>query len=125
MDIDQLKMILETIAGMEGDARQFTIAYLACTTVSSLINGALLFAFGVVAIRCISRSIANVSYSANVSNQIARVLGISINGVWQPSDEKEVLDEIHRLQELDRKSTKARKEREEHEEGNTLMGSHP
>ena len=93
MDLEQLKLILDTIQSMGGDAKEFGMWWLAC----SLIRPLLLFAFGVGAVTAARAVLLSMVRSANVSHEVARKVGCPVLGMWSRSDTRNVLDRIDGL----------------------------
>ena len=51
MDLEQLTLILKTIQSMGGDAKEFGIWWMVCSTLPKVISSILLFCFGCLLIR--------------------------------------------------------------------------
>ena len=100
MDIEQLKLILETIELLGGDTKEFAIWYL----VSRLVPNVLLFIFGVVTVIASYKLLQKVCTGVIITNtiesaawKIAKELDIRVVICWTKTDTELVLEEIRRL----------------------------
>lgn len=93
MDLEQLKLVLETIQSMGGDAKEFGIWWLAC----SVIPNVLLFVFGIVTVWAAMKTIRHITNLMNASYKIAESLGIYVLGTWTGMDTKELLQKVQEL----------------------------
>jgi len=102
MDLEQLKIILETIEAVGGDARSFGLWYLGLTIGQMVLSNVLVFSFGTGVLllgRNLVRNISSIEL-----RRVATELGVVVQGDWGGSDTNHVLDKIRRLKELNRGS---------------------
>ncbi len=102
MDLEQLKLILETIQSMGGDAKEFGIWWLVCTQAPGMLSSVLLFVFGVISARWLYLAITAGVRAMNVSWEIATMLDLHPGAYWNTDDTKAVRQRIHRLQEIEK-----------------------
>lgn len=98
MDIEQLRMILDTIETMGGDAQEFGIWYLICGAAPRVVASVLLFAFGIACLWMAGRVIVHIANLSNVGYRVAEALDITIYNSWTEHNSQEVLAKIKRLQ---------------------------
>ncbi len=96
MDIEQLKLILETLQAAGDGAFTFGIWWI----VAGLVPDVLLFVFGITGFFVLSKIVVAIMRSVNMSYEIAHLLEYSIDHYWgwTSRDSKEVLNSIRRLQ---------------------------
>ena len=94
MDAEQLKMILETIGQLGGDAREFGIWYLMATTLPEVVSSVLLFAFGVLALVVAKRTACYISNSCARWSEVFCILGMT-GSVNEANIERAVLEVRH------------------------------
>jgi len=93
MNIENLKMILETIESMGGDAKEFGIWFL----IVNLIPNILLFTGIMLALYMVKSVIYRLIATVHASNKIAEKLGFRIVGTWTLIEEDTVLNRIREL----------------------------
>ena len=94
MDIEQLKLILETIQDMGGDAKEFGIWYLICQTIPDI----LAFLFGIACLRCLYLIVRHISRSVIASYDMLRALNIDVPNHWRIENTEEAVRCIKELQ---------------------------
>lgn len=94
MDLEQLKLVLETVERMGGDAKEVAIAWAFAVHVIP----ALCWFFGVlIAIKFAVQGVLLAISNLTATRRIASHLGISVYGDWAESDTANVLRTIDRL----------------------------
>ncbi len=98
MDIEQLKLILETVESLGGDTKEFAIWYLA----SRLVPNVLLFLFGLAVILMLKRVIFKMCNMEEGRGSldcrtIAIALGVEFHPPWDSIEMKKVMDKIKEL----------------------------
>ena len=93
MDIEQLKLILETLQSAGEGAFTFGIWWL----VAGIIPNVLLFIFGLVAIWAACRAVVAIVYVESAFHAIATALGYRTSA-FRRNDAQELVALIHKLQ---------------------------
>ena len=94
MDIEQLRLILETVQAAGEGAKVIAILYLVSTLVQPVLTSGVL----VLAIVAVTRIVRHVSGMMNASWLVAERLKYDVAGCWGSSDTTEVLRRIKELQ---------------------------
>lgn len=92
MDIEQLKLVLEAIGNVGGEAKEFGIWWLICRTIPSVLT----FVFGVVFVVLASRRIREGVASWSAAFAIGREVG-HVPYVWDEQDTGIVVSKIRQL----------------------------
>lgn len=95
MDLEKLRMILETIEAVGGDAREFGLWYIGLTMGQLFLANVMSLAMGVGVLLTI-RHIVRVVISSPL-RQISAALGIPVVGTWDHTDTNKIIDDIGRL----------------------------
>lgn len=67
MDLEELKLVLDTIQSMGGDAKEFGIWWVLASFIPDVVSSVLLFIFGVLVVLCIYRYLLCLIRSENAS----------------------------------------------------------
>jgi hypothetical protein len=105
MDLEQLKLILETISTMGGDAKEFGIWWLIATTLPSLIVNLLWCGFCILVLALAYRTIQHLIRVSAAANKVAEAIGKPVMGTWDHTDEARVLNHIRYLIKVEQEHT--------------------
>jgi hypothetical protein len=93
MDLEQLKLVLEAINSVGGEAKEFGLWWLAARTIPAV----LWFTFGMTAVVVITRTINHGIRTSFGAYTIAEEVGHRVFMDWDARDTQSVLEEIRRL----------------------------
>lgn len=100
MNIEQLKLILESLEGLGGNVQEFGIWYLVCSTAPEIVSSVLstlCFIAGFVFSYKIVKYVTNL---VNAGYHIARAIDYSVSSTWYPSDTSAICDQILKLKRI-------------------------
>ncbi len=100
MDIDHLKMILETIESVGGDTKDVVVWYFALFYGAQILKYVLWFSFGLSVLLVAKRGILAVAYLDTTVYKIAEQLGYHRYGEWKERDTITVMKRITELQDV-------------------------
>ncbi len=98
MNLEELKLVLDTIQSMGGDAKEFGIWWLVCSRLPAV----LCFVFGVLTVFIVRTMVLWLIRAMNVSYRIADEVGELVVGGWNLSDEQRVISRVRALVEKER-----------------------
>jgi len=90
MDLEQLKLVLEAISSVGGEAKEFGFWWLAARTIPSF----LWFAFGMTAVIVITRTINHGLRASSGAYDIAAEVGHRVHCYWDHGDTVSVIEAI-------------------------------
>lgn len=99
MDIEQLKLILETVNAAGEGAKTIAILYLAISVIPSLLKTLALIVCAVV----LSKMIQNIASLVNVGHRVAEALGVEVTGCWITDDSIKVLARCRELVDMEQR----------------------
>ena len=113
LDIEKLKLVIDAVQQMGGDAKEFGIVYLLAATVPSLIGDFLFFAGVVFALLVARKLILGVINSCNLETEqksmeinLVSMIGLELYPPLTRSERKRVMDHIQILVDKERNATK-------------------
>jgi hypothetical protein len=95
MDLEQLKLVLEAVNSVGGEAKEFGFWWLACSVIPSV----LWFTFGVAALILATRAIHESVRAYSAAREMADALGHDWMGFWESSDTIKCVRKIRELRE--------------------------
>lgn len=92
MDLEQLKLVLEAINSVGGEAKEFGFWWLAAKTIPAF----LWFAFGMTAVIVITRTINHGVRASCGAYDIAQEVGHQVHCYWDHGDTVSVIEAIRK-----------------------------
>jgi len=103
MDLEQLKLILDTIQTMGGDAKEFGVWWIIGSFIPDVLTSILTFIFGIVCVLSIKKILTYFYLSSGIM-KVGQVLNIIPEyHEWHIQDTNKVIDRVKELQEIERK----------------------
>ena len=104
MDLEQLKMILDTIEAVGGDAKEFGFWYIALHYGTRIFGGVLFFLFGLSVVFAVRYIVYIVGYADLW--RVADAAGVKIvGGTWGHEDTKKLIQTIRELKDAGTRSS--------------------
>jgi len=97
MDVEQLKMVLETIQNMGGDAKDFGMIWLISQAIPPILIHGFWALFAIITAINLFKFTKNVIEIFSVGRKIANALDITIDGEWNKNDTNRVINKIFKL----------------------------
>lgn len=100
MDIEQLKLILESLEGLGGNAQEFGIWYLVCSTAPEIVSSVLSTLCFIAGFACCYKIVKYITNLINAGYTIARAINHSVSSTWYPSDTRAICNQILELKRI-------------------------
>lgn len=105
MDIDQLKLVLDTVSQMGGDAKDFGMWYLAAIAIPKMMSTLTIFTGLMLAVRWVYKAIMYCIHTNNGYTDIASMVCVPIPNCWGSSELKTLRARIQKLVDAEKKET--------------------